>query len=70
MIKDKSLLTNEDRELLLKVRNLLEEIVETLDILEDKDTMESIKEAEDDIKKGRLRDYKEFIEELRNSGDI
>lgn len=70
MIKNNSLLTNEDRDLLLKVKNLIEELFETLEVLEDKDAMESIKEAEQNIKKGRLKDYKDFIEELRNSGNI
>jgi hypothetical protein len=60
MIKNSSLLSKEDRDLLTKVMNLLEELIETLDILEDKDSMQSIKEAEDDIKMGRLRNYKDF----------
>lgn len=64
------LLSNEDRALLLKVSNLLEEILETLDILEDKDMMKSIREAEEDVKAGRVRDYNEFIEELKQSGEI
>ena len=60
------LLTDEDRALLLKVSSLLEEIVETLDILEDEDAMKSIKEAEEDVKAGRVRGYNEFVKELRN----
>jgi len=70
VIKDSSLLTKEDRDLLFKVRNLLEEIVETIDILEDKDTMDSIKEAEDDIRKGRTKNYKDYLVELKKSGNI
>ena len=64
------LLTNEDRALLIKVRSLLEEIVETFSILEDKETMTSIKQAEKDIKAGRVRDYEEFLTELKESGEI
>jgi len=41
------LLTDEDRTLLLKVTSLLEEIIETLDILEDEDTTKSIRQAEE-----------------------
>jgi len=62
-----TLLTDEDRALLLKVSSLLEEVIETLDILEDKDTMKSI---EEDVKAGRVRSYNEFIEELEQSGKI
>jgi len=64
------LLTEEDRALLLKVSDLLEEIIETFVILEDEDAMRSIREAEEDVKAGRVRDYNEFIKELRKSGEI
>jgi len=58
------LLTVEDRTLLFKVSSLLEEILETLEILEDEDAMKSIREAEEDVKSGRVRSYDEFIREL------
>jgi D-mannonate dehydratase len=64
------LLTDEDRILLKKVSSLLEEIIETLEIIEDKETMEAIKKAEDEAKAGKIRNYDEFIEELRKSGEI
>jgi len=64
------LLTDEDRVLLNKVSNLLEEITETCSILEDKQTIKSIKQSEKDVKAGRVRDYGEFIAELKQSGEI
>jgi len=70
MSKTSVLLTNKDRTLLLKVSNLLEEIIETFEILEDKETMKSIKQAEQDIKAGRVRSYKDFLKELKQSGKI
>lgn len=70
MPRSSFLLTDEDRALLLKVSSLLEEIIETFDILEDEDTMKSIKEAEEDVKAGRVRSYNEFVKELRESGEI
>jgi len=66
MPSSNDLLTEKGRTLLLKVSSLLEEIIETLDILEDKDTMKSIKQAEEDIKAGRVRSYKDFLKELKN----
>jgi len=39
------LLTYEDRALLMKVSDLFEEIIETFDILGEKDTMRSIREV-------------------------
>ena len=70
MSRSSVLLTDEDRALLLKVSSLLKEIIETFDILEDEDAMKSIREAEDEVKTGRVRDYNEFIEELGKSGEI
>lgn len=64
------LLTDEDRNLLKKVSNLLEEIIETIEIIEDKEAMEAIKEAEEDVKTGKVRNYDDFIEELKKSGEI
>lgn len=70
MSKSRVLLTDEDRALLFKVSSLLGEILETFDILEDEDAMKSIREAEEDVKAGRVRGYNEFIKELRKSGEI
>jgi len=64
------ILNNKDRALLKKVSNLLEEIVETCNILDDKATMTSIKQSEKDAKARRVRDYSEFITELKQSGEI
>lgn len=70
MPKSSTLLTDEDRTLLLKVSSLLEEIIETLEILEDEETMKAIKEAEEDVKAGRVRSYDEFIKELKKPGEV
>ena len=70
MSRSNVLLTDEDRTLLLKVSGLLEGIIETLEILEDEDTMKSIKEAEEDVKAGRIKGYNEFLKELKKSGEI
>jgi len=70
MPRSSVLLTDENRALLLKVSSLLEEIIETLDILEDEDAMKSVKQAEEDVKAGRVRGYNEFLKELKQSGEI
>jgi len=64
------ILTEEDRELLLRVNRLLEEVVETLEVMGDDETVKAIREAEEDLKAGRVRGYDEFVEELRRSGEI
>ena len=70
MSRTSILLTDEDCALLSNVSNLLAEIIETFEILEDEKAMKSIREAKEDVKAGRVRDYNEFVEELRESGEI
>ncbi|MCD6504865.1 hypothetical protein J7K52_05785, partial [Candidatus Bathyarchaeota archaeon] len=53
------------REELPKIRLLLEELVETLEVLGDEELMESIKASEEDVKKGRLIGFKDLLKELR-----
>jgi len=65
-----SILTDEDRKLLLRVSRLLEEVLETLEVVSDRETVKAIREAEEDVKAGRVRGYDEFVEELRRSGEI
>ena len=50
--------------------SLLERIVETLEILKNEDTTESIRRAEEDVKAGRVRDYDDFFEELKHSEEM
>jgi len=69
-VRKSALLTDEDRTLLLKVSKMLEEIIETIEILEDQETMKAIKEAEEDVKAGRIRDYNDLLKELKQSGEI
>ena len=50
--------------LLLQMRDLLEEILETIDILADKELMDAIVESEKEIKEGKTRDFRDLIKEL------
>jgi len=63
-------LDRKQMELLLKTKNLLEELVETLDIMSDRGLVEAIRRGEEDLKAGRTRSYEGFIEELRRSDEI
>jgi molybdopterin converting factor small subunit len=57
------LLADEDRTLLIKVSSLLEEVVETFSILR-------LERAEKDVKAGRVRNYDEFLKELKEADEI
>ena len=64
------LVTEEDRRLLQRVGDLLEEVIETLEITGNPETMREVEEARRDAREGRVRDYSEFREELRKAGKI
>jgi len=48
-----------------RVRELLEELLETFDILGDRELMARIKKSEKDEAEGRLLGFKELIRELK-----
>jgi len=56
-------LTEKEVGLLKQTKDLLEQILETLDIMADKKLMSAIRKGEEDIKMGRVRDYREFVRE-------
>jgi len=63
--------TEEDRknmrtlaEELPRLRLLLEELIETLEILSDEELVESIKASEKDLQEGRLIGFKGLLKEL------
>ncbi|MHA1839591.1 MAG: hypothetical protein ACTSYO_06515 [Candidatus Ranarchaeia archaeon] len=70
MAKETALLSKDDRVLLTRVYSLLEELLETLEITEDAETMKGISEAEKDVEDGRLRDYQAFRKELTKAGEL
>ena len=43
----------------------MEEITETLEIVEDEEALKSISEAEEDVKAGRIRTYSDLKGELK-----
>jgi len=47
-----------------KLRSLVENLIETLEILGDEELMESIKKSEKDVQEGRLLGFKEMLKEL------
>ncbi len=58
----------EERKELMRIRELLESMIEMMDVLLDGELLKGISEAEEDIKAGRVRRLEEFEEELRRQG--
>jgi len=57
-------LDKESIEIIKKTKELLDELIETIDILGDEKAMKKIEEAEKDEKEGRVRDFDEFLNEI------
>lgn len=62
-----SILKKQEIELLLHTRDILDEILESIEVARDPAMVRAIKEGLRDIKAGRVRPYKEFVRELRNA---
>lgn len=51
-------------ERIVQTRDLLDELLETIDVITDKELMLAIEEAEEEVKQGETRPLKEFVKEL------
>jgi len=59
-----TLLTAEEKELLTKATNLMDELLETLEIMQDNQLVEELKLALREVKEGKARPLEELIREL------
>ena len=66
----KSLLTQQDRQLLLETRNILEELLETEEVLRDKALMRSILQSRRDVKAGKVYTVAQLKRKLRRQGKL
>ena len=65
-----TILRKQDVELLVHTRELLDEILETLEVSSDPRTSKALKEGLRDMKSGRVRPYRDFVKELRSSHEL
>jgi hypothetical protein len=56
--------------LLLQTHNLLEELLETEEVLRDKRLMKSIRQSQGDVKGGRLHPIDRLKRQLRREGKL
>ena len=66
----KSLLTQQDRKLLLETRNILDELLETEEVLRDRALMESISQSRRDVKTGSFYSIAQLKQQLRRKGKL
>jgi len=58
-------LSGEELEEVREVGDILEDVVECLDVLLGKGVLEALKEAEEDVKEGRVINWEEFLEKIK-----
>ena len=65
-----TLLTVEERELLTRAANLMEELLETIEITQDKELMRDLKVALKEAEEGKTRPLDELIRELNLEDEV
>ena len=53
-----------------KIRSLMEELLETVDILGNSKELEAIRESLEQVKRGETGSWNEYVDELRKKGEI
>jgi len=65
-----TLLTTEEKELLAKAANLMDELLETLEVIQDKKLVKDLKIALREVEEGKTRSLDELIRELGLEDEI
>ena len=58
------MLSQKEMKLLTETRDLLGDLLETMEIMEDEELMGDIEEAQRDVESGRTQDFEEFLKKL------
>ena len=66
----KSMLSAQERKLLSATRDILEELLETEEVLRDRALRKSISDSQEDVKLGRLYTIEELKSKLRREGKL
>jgi hypothetical protein len=65
-----SLLTLEEKELLSKAARLMEELIETVEVAEDKELVGDIEAALKEVKEGKTRPFSDLAKELKLENEV
>lgn len=66
----KSMLSSQERKLLLETRDILDELLETEEVLRDKALTRSIKDSQRDVKMGRVYPIEQLKKQLRREDKL
>ena len=67
---EESLLTSEEKEILVKAANLMDELIETLEVMRDEELIQDLKDAMREVKEGKTKPLSELIKELNLESEI
>ena len=65
-----TIMTNEEKELLTRAANLMEELLETIEVSQDKKLAKDLKTALQEVEEGKTRPLEELIRELNLEKEI
>lgn len=65
-----TLLTSEEKELLARAANLMDELLETLEVMQDKELVEDLRVALREVEEGRTKPLDELMRELNLEEEI
>jgi hypothetical protein len=65
-----TLLTSEEKELLARAANLMDELLETLEVMQDKELLEDLRIALREVEEGKTRPLDELMRELNLEEEI
>ncbi len=65
-----TLLTSEEKELLTRAANLMDELLETLEVMQDKELVEDLRVALQEVEEGKTRPLDELMRELNLEEEI
>ena len=59
-----SLLTDEERKLLIRAVNLMDELLETLEVMQDEELVKDLRAALREVEEGKTKPFNELVREL------
>jgi len=65
-----TLLTTEEKELLARAASLMDELLETLEVMQDNELVEDLRAALREVEEGKVRPLDELIRELGLEGKV
>jgi len=68
--KEMTLLTAEEKELLTRAASLMDELLETLEVMQDRELVEDLKIALREVEEGKTRPLDELIRELNLEDEV